>query len=131
MELVKYDASETHIQAICALLDTHGLPYLPTLKDLPQNGYIALYRGEPMGAGFLRKVEGNFGQIDGLITNKDAPSDLRHSALELIVPNLINLSKNIGITRLMCFTRDTGTLMRSASYGFVCHSAHSVISLEV
>lgn len=87
-------------------------------ENLPEIGFIAFDHNESIAAGFLRKVEGNFGLIDGLITNPTAQSHARHFAIDEIVQNIILVAKELHFSLIMAFTIDNGTLIRSRAHGF-------------
>ncbi len=76
-------------------------------------------QGYIVAAAFLRKVEGSYGQLDSLISNPVATSEQRHRGIDLVVTQVINKAKDLGITGLIALTKDVGTLMRSEKHGFV------------
>lgn len=98
--------------------------------DLPTLGLITYYETTPVAAGFLRRVEGNYCMLDSLITNKNIPSDYRDMALDYLVPKLINLAKSQGFTKIIAFSQDKHTLIRSLKHGFV-HLPHTPIALDL
>lgn len=128
MEVQKYKHHEDS-HAAENLLASRGLP-LNLALDLPVNGFIARYRGEPVAMGFIRLIEGGYGQIDSLITNSQFPSDIRDTVVDLLVSNLIKSSKSMGLRKLISYTLDSNTLARSYRHGFE-RSSHSVITLDL
>ena len=86
--------------------------------NLPEWGWIAFYRDAPIGAIFLRRIEGGFGMIDGLITYEKYPSIKRHEAIEELVRLLIEKAKELKLSGLMAFSRDISTLERARRIGF-------------
>lgn len=90
------------------------------MKTLPKLGYIALLNGkQPVAAGFLRRVEGGYAQLDGLTSNPYFGSQIRHEGIKLVVDHLIDAAKQLKINGIMAFTADKGVLDRAAGLGFV------------
>lgn len=89
------------------------------IDDIPEHGFIALDSNEGIAAAFLRRVEGSFGLLDGLITNPTADGKLRHEAIDLIVTEIIKLCRILEIKRLLAHSVDVGTLERSKKFGFI------------
>jgi len=87
-------------------------------KTLPKIGYIAYHNKMPIAAGFLRRVEPCYAQIDTLVSNAYCGSILRNEAITLIVDNLINDAKKLKLQGIICHTQDKGTLSRAESMGF-------------
>jgi len=100
------------------------------LNTLPKFGLIALDKGTPMAAGFIREVEGGFGMIDSFITDPEASSALRDEALNRITAKLIKIAKYNKVNQLIAYTVDKNTLVRSLSHGFV-QLDHSVMALDL
>lgn len=88
------------------------------LKDLPKVGFLVFEEDRFIGAGFLRKCEGNVGIFDSYITDPAIPAKLRNQALEMITKNLIDAAKSNGINRLIAFSMDENTIIRSQRHGF-------------
>lgn len=94
-----------------------GLDY----KTLPKIGYIAYLGTQPIAAGFLRRLEPSFAQIDTLVSNAYFGSQIRHEALTQVIDNLIDDAKRLKLTGLICHTADPGVLKRANALGFhVC-----------
>lgn len=100
------------------------------VEDLPKIGVVALANDRPVAFCFLRLVEGGFGLIDSLVTDKDAPSKLRHDAIEIIVKDIIFKAKELNLKSLIGYSIDTGTIERSQTHGFL-KLPHGVISLDL
>jgi len=92
---------------------------LELIDDIPAIGVIAFTEHIPVAACFLRSVEPNFGMIDGLITNPEMPSDLRHKAIDGCVKAIIKKAKDFKMKQIMATTIDQGVLDRSKSHGFI------------
>jgi len=85
---------------------------------LPKIGYIAYIGKTPVAAGFLRRLEPCYGQIDTLTSSALFGSQIRHKALESIVNELENEAKRLKIVGLICHTKDAGILSRAQSIGY-------------
>lgn len=101
---------------MCELLSSRNL--LRAIADLPKVGFIALKNDHAIGAIFLRHIEGNFGLIDGLITHPLESSSDRNLAISKVVDSVIDHAKNEGLTSMLAYSLDIGTLERSKSYNF-------------
>lgn len=100
-----------------------------SLKTLPKIGYIAMLGDHSIAAGFLRRVECDvIAQIDGLTSNPDFGSVLRHEAISLIVNQLILEAKQLKLQGVIAFTVDKSIIMRAEVIGFTKIN-HQIISL--
>lgn len=88
------------------------------MKTLPKIGYIALLNKQPIAAGFLRRVEGGFGQIDGLTSNPYFGSQIRHDGINKVVDSLIADAKDLKLNGIIAFTSDSGVKVRAEAIGF-------------
>ena len=87
-----------------------------TMKTLPKVGFIATMNGQPIAAGFLRRVEPCFAQLDTLASNAYFGSNIRH--LSSVVDALLNEAKRLKLKGIISLTGDKGTLERAKSLGF-------------
>jgi hypothetical protein len=102
-----------------------------TYKTLPKIGYIALLAGQPVAAGFLRKVEGNvIAQLDGLTSNPYYGSIIRHNAINEVVDRLIQDAKDLKLKGILAFTIDKSIITRASSIGFKVID-HSTLVLSI
>lgn len=93
--------------------------HIPTSEEMPQQGIVILNDNqEPICMGFIRRIEGGLGMIDGYISDKNAPAIERNEALSLLTEEIINLSKELGLSGLLAITVDAHTLERSLKHGF-------------
>lgn len=100
------------------------------MKTLPKIGYMVLRNGHPVAAGFLRRVEGGYGQLDTLTSNPMFGSLIRHQALELVVNTLLQDAKDLNMLGIISFSVDKGILERAKGLGF--HTLpHSLIALSL
>lgn len=88
------------------------------MKTLPKIGYIALLGGHPIAAGFLRRVEGGYGQIDCLTSNAHFGSLVRHQGIQKVVNSLINEAKDLKLKGIIAFSKDAGIVKRAEDIGF-------------
>lgn len=101
-----------------------------TMKNLPKIGYIALMNKQPIAAGFLRRVEGGYAQMDTLCSNPYYGSIIRHEGIDGVVKALIEDAKLLKLQGIIAFTEDTGVLSRAQSMDFnVLH--HKLIALKL
>lgn len=93
-----------------------------TADALPMVGFIAYHvtdrASTPVCAGFLREVEGGYGQLDTLVTNANLPGAIRHLGVSKVVDALIAQARKWELHGLICLTNDAGILKRAESLGF-------------
>ena len=100
-------------------------------KTLPQIGYIAFNDElEPLSAGFLRRVEGGYGQIDTLVSNPKFSSVIRHNALAAVVDALLHRARQLELEGIVSYTRDRSVISRALACGFQL-LPHAVISFDL
>lgn len=88
------------------------------MSNLPKIGYIALLNKQPVAAGFLRRVEGGYGQIDGLTSNAYLGSIIRHQGISKVVNSLLSEAKSLRLEGVLAITKDQGVLKRGIELGF-------------
>lgn len=91
---------------------------LLTMKALPKVGYIALMNNQPIAAGFLRRLEGGYGQLDTLVSNPYFGSQVRHEGVKRVVDMLLQSAKDLKLHGLISYTNDSGILLRAKDLGF-------------
>lgn len=101
-----------------------------SMKTLPKIGYIALMNKQPIAAGFLRRVEGGYAQMDGLTSNAYFGSQIRHEGIRKVVDSLIADAKDLRLSGVIAFTGDHGILRRAKDLGFKTVD-QSLIALEI
>lgn len=116
MRVIRFN-KDKHFADLLACL-TARKAYIPTLREMPKVGYVT-YEGDTIiAAAFLRKVEGGYGQIDGLTSNPYATAEQRHAGIDLAVSAIIAQSKKLNINNVLFISVDESTIMRSQKYGF-------------
>lgn len=96
----------------------HSLELI-NLDTLPEVGFIAKnHNNQPIAAGFLRKLEGGFAQIDTLVSNANCSGSERNDGIDAVVQSLISTGKQLGLLGLVAFTKDLGILSRAGAMGF-------------
>lgn len=85
---------------------------------LPKVGYMTCERGQPIACAFIRHVEGTMCMLDGLATNPDAPSDMRDTAIDMVVEKILKEAKALGYKGIMATSSDEHTLIRGKKFGF-------------
>lgn len=97
---------------------------------LPKIGFIAFLGKHPIAAGFLRRVEGGYAQLDGLTSNAHFGSKIRHEGIKSVVTALIEEAKDLKLHGIIATTNDLGVLERAKSIGF--HVVpHTIIALPL
>lgn len=100
--------------------------YLPPDEEMPALGWVASDLESPVAMAFLRRVEGGYAILDGLVTDPEAPGSLRSKAIDLVVKKVLDTAKELGIKAVTATSVDANTLVRSNKHGFVL-LPHSVI----
>jgi hypothetical protein len=100
------------------------------MKTLPKIGYIALLGGHPIAAGFLRRVEGGYAQLDTLTSNKYFGSQVRHQGIKKVVDALLQDAKDLKLHGIIAFTEDSGVLSRAKELDFK-ELPHKLIGLKL
>lgn len=121
-----------HLQLLLDMLKDRDFIHISkiNMKSLPKIGYIALLHDQPIAAGFLRKVEGGYGQMDTLTSNPFFGSQIRNEGIRLVVDELFKSAKEEGMVSIVSFTSDLGILERSQGLGFKVLE-HSVIGIAL
>lgn len=90
-----------------------------TYKTLPKIGYIVMLGNAPVAAGFLRKLEGGYGQLDTFVTNPFLGSIVRNEGLNQVVENLLLEAKNEKMLGLLAMTESPDIIKRAKdNYNF-------------
>ena len=71
-----------------------------------------------VAVGQLLVVEGNYGMLDGVVTNPLVSGPVRDKALDCLFAALIDRASQIGITQLLGFTMHPQTAERAKRHGF-------------
>ena len=101
------------------------------MKTLPKIGYIALRGGHPIAAGFLRRVEGGYAQLDTLTTNKYMGSIIRHEGINKVVDALIQDAKDLQLRGIIAFSRDYSIIKRAEDLGFHTLGEQKLFALKL
>lgn len=104
--------------------------HIAKAEEMPAIGFVAYYDGQPGAMAFLRRVEGGYGQLDGLVSNPESLGSHRSACIDAVVKEVINEAKAKGIKALMAYSIDKNTLVRSLSHGFV-QQPHTLIALDL
>lgn len=86
---------------------------------------------QPIAAGFLRRVEGGYAQIDTLVSNPYFGSKIRHEGIDKVVKSLIEDAKNLKLLGIIAFTSDNGVLSRASDMGFFTLDDQKLIGLRL
>lgn len=96
------------------------------MRTLPKVGFIAYLGDQPIAAGFLRRLEPCFAQLDTLVSNAHFGSTVRHQGVSLVVEALISEAKALKLEGIIATTVDEGTLKRAVSLGFKVVNQHLI-----
>lgn len=109
-----------HLPMLVGMLEDNDSPDATrvNMKNLPKIGYIAILSNQPIAVGFLRRLEGNYAQMDTLVSNPYFGSKIRHDGINLVVNSLIGDAKELKLDGIIAFTKDQGVLDRAKSIGF-------------
>lgn len=109
-----------YFKALVEMLESQKYPNIAaiTMKTLPKIGYLAMVNGYPVACGFLRRVEGNLAQLDGLTSNANFGSQVRHEGIKSVVDALIADAKRLKLDGIIATTADKGTFDRAMTLGF-------------
>lgn len=118
--MIVSEYQSSYFDHLIALHESNDCPYtgILTPETLPRIGYIA-YDGAIVGMGFLRMVEGGYGQIDTLVSNKNLSSITRHEGINLIVQAILEKAKQLNLLGIVSYTQDESVVKRALSMGFV------------
>lgn len=85
---------------------------------VPELGFLCFAGGVPVCAAFLRRCEGNWGIVEGMTSNPEASSEVRHAALDALLAAITRQAEAFRMTNLLAWTQDASTLVRSARHGY-------------
>jgi hypothetical protein len=109
-----------HLKQLHEILTTNdyeGLTHID-MSTLPRTGYIILSGDTPIAAGFLRRLEPCFCQIDTLCTNKYMGAIIRNQAINMIVSTLIDEAKRMKLKGIVAHSSNQSVLNRAKELGF-------------
>lgn len=103
------------------MLQDRKTPWIQDIsyQTLPKCGYIAILGKHPIAAGFLRKVEGGYGQLDTFVSNPYFGSKLRNEAINNIVDNLLQDAETQKLRGIIAITQDESIVNRAKDRNFV------------
>lgn len=100
------------------------------MKGVPETGFMTFHEGMPVAAGFIRRIEGNYGQIDSVITDPEKSPEVRDEALDVLTTQLIIAAKDMKLKGLTAYITDNNTLLRSNRHGFM-EVPHKITMLDL
>lgn len=98
--------------------------------ELPDIGLMVTDEDGKIAAGFLRRVEGGFFLMDSLIANPESSGKRRYQAIDLLVQGLLAKARELGLKKVLAFTRERAILKRSVKHGFRILD-HVVIGISI
>lgn len=119
MKLIPYNPNNSaHLNMLREMLIARDMSELHS-AGVPEHSWIVVENDQPIAFGGLRKVEGGMAIMDSYLTNPNAPSDLRHKALEWLTYKLIKISRHYLVTKLLAFSQSDEIFNRAKSHGFI------------
>jgi hypothetical protein len=112
-----------HASIVSDLLKSQDYKGVCDISCLPKIGFIAMDDTAfgfkiPIACGFLRIVEGDFAQLDTLVSEKQASSQMRHEGISMVVNALIEEAKRLKMKGIIAFTTDLSVIARARTLGF-------------
>ena len=92
-------------------------------------GFIGIVDNYPIAFGFLRDVDGQYGIIEGIMTDPDRSPARRHHALSAVINFLIDESKSLKHKLILAWTKEESILKRADDLGFNILQEHKLITL--
>lgn len=86
--------------------------------DVPAVGFVSFDEAGPVAIAFLRRCEGALGIIEGLVSNPKCTGLTRHLGIDMVVRQLIEFARSSGITKILSYSVDEGTIKRASGLGF-------------
>lgn len=117
MEIRRFDGIKD-IGILKNLLKARNMDVNMASDQYGVDGYVVYLNITPVAAGFLRKMEGDYGMLDAFITDPVILPEYRDKALDVLMSRLIDLARSQEITKLLAFTTDENTLKRVQKHGF-------------
>ena len=108
---------DAHFDLISKWLVAHDV-YVPKKAEYPEHGVVCYKDETPVAAAFLRRVEGSYAQIDGLVSNPMSGSSTRNECIDIVVLRIMKKARELGIIQLFAISTDSNTLLRSNRHGF-------------
>lgn len=87
-------------------------------KSLPKIGYIAMLGKEPVAAGFLRRVEGGYAQLDTFASNPYFGGKIRDEGIRKVTSALMEDAADLKLVGILAITKDDGIFRRAKDQGF-------------
>lgn len=114
MKVIKFN-KKRHLAPLQECWAARG-SYVP--HTVPRVGFIAAKEGKLVAAVFLRRVEGGYGQIDGLVSNPTSSPEDRNRALDLVSSKIMKEAKKLCLNGVLMMSECENTVMRSQKFGF-------------
>lgn len=92
---------------------------IPPKDEMPEIGVVCYNGAVAVSLGSLRRIEGGFAYLDGLVTNPECLPEVRDKANDMVVSALISKAKDLKIKTIIAYSQDKNTLVRSNKHGFV------------
>lgn len=119
-----------HLEPLCRWMFLRGVK-VPARHEIPATGLVVSHNNQLITMGFLRKVEGDMGIWDGLVSNPEASSAVRHEALDFAITELIGIAKELKMKSIFCWCADDNTHKRALKHEFKPSQFPGILTLEL
>jgi len=119
IEIRQFDVAQDY-EEICRWWDAHKWPCIPLdfLPDEGAGGRILLSDGLPIIAVWIYKTNSRLGWMEWMVSNPDAPREIRRDAPDLIIEDAIKYAKELGLGVLFTSIRVPRLIERLTKAGF-------------
>lgn len=114
--IFKYEP-EKHFDLLKSWFDLRQFP-APNPRFLPPIGAIVFFGEMPICGGFLFRSDAGAAIIGHLVSNPDAPGDIRHAGLDALIESLTHAAVNEGFEMICCSTNLPRLMERFERHGF-------------
>ena len=118
-----------HYGDLVRLLITQSA-HIPPTEETPKYGFMAFDDDKAIASCFLRRVEGGYGQIDGLVVDKTIAKCLKRQAIDTVIKKCRDKAKSLRMKGVLAFCQSDRTIVTALSHGFV-QLPHTMLGLNV
>lgn len=129
--ITKKYTNDEHYKMLCNWWVSWKWDALPS-EALPQNGLL-LYSdcGVPVCAGFVYQTDSCIAWIEHIISNKQAPKDLRRGAIEFLITELSLLAKELGFIIALTSSKHNGLISKFEQTQYVKTDLNTTILTRI
>lgn len=116
MKIVAYERA-LHENELTRWFCLRGLD-AKTAWEVPVLGFVAFDDEILVAMAFARRCEGHVAIFEGLSTNPDLGSKLRHRGINMVVKKILKRARADGVKVMLTYSVDVGTIERALALGF-------------